>query len=334
MNRLTRTALLVAALALASTLAGTALAATWNMATPYPDATFHTQNDRWLADTIKQATDGQLEIRVHSNGSLVKHAQIKPATQTGQVQMGEVIISLLANDSPIYAADSIPFLATTYEQARALWQAQRPVVDKMLSQQGLKLLYAEPWPAQGLYTKERVDSMDDMQGVKFRAYNAETAKLARAMGGTPTQVEVPALPQAFSTGIVDAMMTSPSTGVNTQAWDYVNYYYPVNAWIPKNMVFVNKRAFESLPEAQQQAVLDAAREAKKRGWQMARDEAKSKTAELKKHGIKVVQASDTLQDEFTEIGKQLTRAWLDSGGDQVKQIVDAYHDNLDSSGGE
>lgn len=312
---------------LSAFLAGGAVAqaaSVWNMATPYPDATFHTKNDRWLAKTIGKETNGKLVIHVHSNGSLVKHPQIKQAVQTGQVQMGEVLISILSNENPVYAADSIPFLATSYAQAHALWKAQRPVVKKLLAQQNLMLLYAEPWPPQGLYSAKPVKNLNDMKGVKFRAYNAETARLAKLMGATPTQVEVPDVPQAFSTGIVQAMITSPSTGVNTQAWDYVHYYYPLNAWIPKNMVFVNKQAFESLPASERKAVLKAAHEAEQRGWKMSEEEAKSKTQTLKQHGIKVIQPSTELKTQLEKIGKTMVKDWLAKAGAQGQKIIKTY----------
>src|SRR5699024_7844057 len=191
------------AASLALGFASAATAANWNMATPYPDASFHTQNDYQFAKDIEKATD--LTITIHSGGSLIKHPQIKRAVQTGQVQMGEVFISILGNENPIYSLDSIPFLATSYEQAHKLWQASRDDVAKLLAKDGIKLLYAVAWPPQGLYVSKKIDNIDDLKGLKFRSYNAATAKLAKLLGMVPTQVEVPEVPQAFSTGIIDAM---------------------------------------------------------------------------------------------------------------------------------
>ncbi|MDA3920267.1 MAG: TRAP transporter substrate-binding protein [Salinisphaera sp.] len=305
--------------------AATASAATtWNMATPYPDANFHTQNDLWFAKHVKEATNGQLIIRVHSNGSLIKHSQIKQAVQTGQVQIGEIFMSILSNQNAVFAADSVPFLATNYAQARKLWQVQEPLVKKLLAEQGAQLLYSVPWPPQGLYTEKPVDSLADLKGIKLRANNTEESKLARLIGATSTQVEVPDVPQAFSTGIVQAMITSPSTGVNTQAWDYVKHFYTINAWIPKNMVFVNKQALAALPESQRKAVLKWAKKAQARGWKVSQKVAKSKIVTLKQHGIDVEKPSDKLMSGFRNVGKQLTQDWLNRAGQQGQDIVAAY----------
>ena len=207
----------------------TALAETWNMATPYPDSTFHTENIKQFAEEISQATKGDLKITVHSNASLFKHPQIKRAVQTGQVQAGEVFMSLLGNEDAVFAADSTPFLATNYDQAKKLWEAARPHVEERLTGEKLILLYAVPWPPQGLYTSKPVDAVSDLKGRKFRAYNNTTSRLAVLTGMVPTQVEVPEIPQAFATGIVDAMITSPTTGVDSKAWDFVNYFYDIRA---------------------------------------------------------------------------------------------------------
>lgn len=313
---------------MATAYAGTVPATTWEMATPYPDPTFHTQNDYQFAKDIEKATDGKLKITIHSGGSLIKHPQIQRAVRTGQVQAGEVLISILGNQNPIYSIDSVPFLATSYEQAQALWEASRPAVEKLMQKAGLKLLYVVPWPPQGLYTNREVDSVADLKGLKFRAYNTETSRLAKLTGMVPTQVEVPEVPQAFATGIVDAMLTSPTTGVNTQAWDYVKRFYNTQAWLPKNMVFVNQSAFDALDPAVQKAVLKAAKAAQERGWQMSKHEATAMTKELAAHGMKVIQPSPELERGLKKVGEQLTKRWKKEAGETGAKIIDAYREKI------
>ncbi len=309
---------------LAALLATPAVAATWNMATPYPDATFHTKNIQQFAEEVKTATDGGLAITVHSGGSLIKHPQIKRAVQTGQVQAGEVFISLLGNEDPVYAVDSIPFLATSYEEARRLWDAARPAIEKLLAESRLVLLYAVPWPPQGLYTSKDIQSVDDLAGLKFRAYNSTTSRLAELTGMVPTQVEVPEIPQAFATGIVDAMITSPSTGVNSKAWDFVDRFYDLQAWIPKNMVVVNRRMFDALDEGARQALLDAAAAAEARGWEMSEAEASEMKAKLAENGVQVIEPAEALRSGLTAIGEQMTGEWLESAGEVGQGIVATY----------
>ncbi|WP_289041099.1 TRAP transporter substrate-binding protein [uncultured Aliiroseovarius sp.] len=308
-------------------LAGLAVqvqAETWDMPTPYPDATFHTVNINEFAKDVSAATDGNLEIKVHSAGSLFKHPEISKAVRSGQVPIGEFFLSLLANDNAVFGADSMPFLATNYEDAERLWAAQKNVIDGLLDEQGLMALYAVAWPPQGLYTTKEIASVDDLAGLKFRTYNATLEEFANLSGAAPTQVEVPDIPQAFSTGRVEAMITSPSTGVNSKAWDFLSHYTNIQAWLPKNIVVVNKRSFRRLDDATQTAVLDAAAAAEARGWDMSRAETETQTAVLAENGITVVEPSDELMTGLREIGAQMLESWKTDAGETGEALLNAY----------
>ncbi len=313
-------ALFAAALALATPAA----ADTWDMPTPYGDATFHTQNIRQFADDVAKATDGALEIKVHSAGSLFPHAEIKNAVRSQQVPIGEFFLSRLSNEDPAFGVDSLPFLATSYDDAARLWAAQKPVVTALLEKQGLMPLFSVPWPAQGLYTKNKVNSVKDLSGLRFRAYNATLEEFARLAGASPVQVEAPDIPQAFTTGQVEAMITSPSTGANSKAWDFVSHYTPINAWIPKNIVVVNKRAFDRLDPAVQQAVLKAAAEAEKRGWEMSKAEAEAKTKIMAENGMNIDQPSPELMAGLKEIGDKMLDGWKAKASPEALSILEAY----------
>lgn len=312
------------AAALGGLVSGGASAQNWDMPTPYPDATFHTANIAQFAKEVEQATGGKLKITVHSAGSLFKHPEIKNAVRSGQVPIGEVFMSLLTNENPAFGLDSVPFLAVSYDDARKLWEAQKPTIDALLDKQGLQALYAVAWPPQGLYSKREINTLADMKGLKFRSYNAVLERFATLAGAAPTQVEVPDLPQAFSTGRVEAMITSPSTGVTSKAWDYVQHYYDIQAWVPKNIVVVNKRAFRGLDAATQKAVLAAAATAEKRGWEMSVDETTKMTQALKDNGITVHQPSKELMIDLQKIGSTLLNEWRKTSGAEGEKILDAY----------
>ncbi|MXN63498.1 C4-dicarboxylate ABC transporter substrate-binding protein [Stappia sp. GBMRC 2046] len=323
----TRRTLMAGAAAVAFA-AGTATAAfaetKWDMPTPYGDNNFHTMNIAEFAGDVGEATGGSLTIQVHSAGSLFKHPEIKNAVRKGLAPIGEVLISRLSNEDPIFGLDSVPFLATSYDDAKKLYDASRPLLEKKLEEQGLQLLFAVPWPPQGIYAKKEVTSLDDLKGVKFRAYNAATEQIAQLAGAVPTQVEVPDIPTAFSTGRVDAMITSPSTGANTKAWDFLSHYHDTQAWLPKNMVIVNKAAFDALSDDEKKAVLDAAAEAETRGWEASKTETADKTKVLSDNGITVVAPSDALMGGFAEIGATMVEEWKASAGDEGAAVIDAY----------
>ncbi len=309
-------------LALASSLA---LAQTrWDMPTPYPDGNFHTRNVRQFAEDVAKATGGKLQIQVHSNGALIKHPEIKRAVQTGQVPIGELLISVLANESPLFAFDSNPFLANSYAKQAKMWLVARPYLEKRLDSQGIKLLYSVPWPPQGVYAKKEINSAADLKGAKFRTYSPTTARLAELMGAIPTTVQVPDIPQAFKTGLVDSMITSGATGVDTQAWDYLSHYYDTQAFLPQNMVVVNKDAWSKLSDAEQKAVLDAAKSAEARGWKTSEAENEGYVRTMASHGIKIMKPSAKLTAEFETIGKQMADEWAKKAGAEGEAILKAF----------
>jgi len=306
-------------------LVGTSYAETkWDMPTPYGDGVHHTKNVRQFADELNKQTNGELKILVHSGASLIKHPEIHRAVRTGQVPIGEMFMGLLGNDNPIFKADNIPFLASDFTSAKRLWDASRPSIEKALEKEGLKLLYAVPWPPQGFYTKKPILSAADLAGLKMRAYSPTTSRLAILLKATPTTVQTPEIPQAFSTGIIDAMVTSPSTGVSSQSWDYVTDYTDTQAWIPKNMVIVNMRAFKRLDQEIQQAVMKAAASAETRGWEMAQAETATKTATLAENGIKVAKPSSQLKTDLMAIGKTMGDEWAKEAGALGMEILTAY----------
>ncbi|MGR7919570.1 TRAP transporter substrate-binding protein [Zobellella denitrificans] len=313
-------------LATAATLLATgAQAATeWDMPTPYGDRTFHTVNIRDFAEDVAERTKGELKITVHSNGSLIGHAEIKNSVRRGIVPMGELIMSRLANENPIYDVDSVPYLAASYDEAWALWQASREVIAEELAKQRLRLLFAVPWPPQGLYTQKEITAVDDLRNLKMRAYNTASERLARLSNAVPTQVEVPDIPTAFSTGRVEAMITSPATGADTKAWDYLKHFNHTQLWLPKNMVIVNERSFAALDEATQQAVLEAAAAAERRGWVWSKQETEQALATLRENGIVVSEPSDELKQGLQQIGQTMTEEWAKLAGPQGQRILEQY----------
>lgn len=315
--------MLIAAASMA--LATSASAQNWDMPTPYGDSTFHTQNISQFADDVRAATDGSLDITIHSAGSLFPHPEIKSAVRNRSVPIGEFLLSQLSNEDLAFGIDSQPFVATSYEDAAKLWEAQKPVISELLAEQGLMPLFSVPWPAQGLYTNGEIATVEDLNGLRFRAYNAALEQFAALAGAAPVQIEASDIPQAFSTGQVAAMITSPSTGVNSTAWDFVTHYAPINAWVPKNIVVVNQRMFDGLDEATRTAVLEAAAAAETRGWEMSATEAETMTAALANNGITVYEPSAELVSGLQAIGATMLEEWNATASDSAKAILEAYN---------
>lgn len=315
---------IASAVALGLAANAAAAAEKWDMPLAYAASNYHSENATQFAEEVTKASGGELEIVAHPGGSLYGGGEIYRAVRTGQAPIGERLISALGNEDPLFEIDALPFLATSFDDAWALYEASKPQLEKTLDEAGLKLLYTVPWPPQGLYNKAPVNEAADMQGVKFRAYNAATSRLAELMGAVPTKIEAAELSQAFATGVADSMISSGSTGYDRKIWEHVKYWYDVQAWLPKNMVVVNKAAWDGLDENLQNVVLDAAAAAEERGWAKARELSDWYKEKLAENGMVVEAPSDKLKADFEEIGQTMTNEWLERAGDSGKAVIDAY----------
>jgi TRAP-type C4-dicarboxylate transport system substrate-binding protein len=296
----------------------------WDMPTPYAATNFHTENVAQFAADVEKYTGGKLRIQVHPNASLFKAPEIKRAVQGGQAQIGEILLSGYSNEDPLFGLDSVPFLATSYQDSKKLWDASRKAVEERFAKQGMMVLYSVPWPPQGIYSSKPLNSISDMKGLKMRAYNPYTSRIAELAGAQPVTIQAAELAQAFATGAVNANITSGATGYDTKAWEVVKNYYDTQAWIPKNLVFVNKKAFDALDKASQDAVLKAAREAEARGWKISQEKTKWYLEQLTKNGMNVQAPSQQLMTDFRKIGQTMTEEWLKNAGADGKAIVDTY----------
>jgi len=244
--------------------------------------------------------------------------------QGNQAQAGEFLLVNFANEWPGYGIDGLPFLADSYAAAAKLYAAQKPALEKKLDSQGMKLLYTVPWPPQGIFTKQPIKSVAELKGVKWRAYSPATARIAELIGAQPVTVQQAELSQAMATGVVEAYMSSGSTGYDTKTYEYIKYFVDVQAWLPKNAVVVNKKAFAALSADEQAAVTTAAAEAEKRGWALSETKNKEYLELLKKNGMEIVTPTPELKAELKKVGDTMLQEWLKAAGDDGQAMVDAY----------
>lgn len=315
---------------LLSTLAAAAIAlpaqaaTKWDLPTAYPASNLHTENLQQFVKDVKEQSGGELDIQLHINASLFKAPEIKRAVQSNQAQAGEILLTNYANEDPIYALDGLPFLATGYDAAWKLYQAQKPVLSKKLESQGMMLLFTVAWPPQGIYANNEINTVGDLKGLKWRAYSPVTARIAELVGAQPVTIQQAELAQAMATGVVNAFMTSGSTGWDTKVYEYMKRFYDTQAWLPKNAILVNKKAFDALDQKSKDALLKAAEAAEKRGWELSREKTQWYLDNLSKNGMEIVKPSPELMNGLDKVGQTMLSEWLDKAGADGKQVIDGY----------
>ena len=312
------------AVALALIAANSMAQTKWDLASAYPPGNFHTQNLTQFAADVDKATAGKLKITIHSNASLFKAPEIKRAVQTGGAQMGEILLVNYQNEWPIFGVDGVPFLADSYDSSAKLYAAQRPVMDKKLAEQGMMSLYSVPWPPQGIYSKKPIASAADLKGSKWRAYSPATARIAELVGAQPVTVQAAELSQAMATGVVESYMSSGTTGVDTKTYEHIKNWYDTQAWLPKNTVLINKKAFDALDKPTQDAILKAGAEAEKRGLELSKKTNTESLETLKKNGMMIHKPSAQLTADMKKVGDTMLAEWIKSAGAEGQGIVDTF----------
>jgi TRAP-type transport system periplasmic protein len=296
----------------------------WDLPAAYAATSFHTENLVQFAADVDKATAGKLKITVHANASLFKANEIKRAVQGGQAQLGEVLLVNFENENPIYGADGLPFLAASYAESRKLATAQKPVLDRLLGAQGMMLLYTVPWPPQGIYVKKEIASVADMRGLKWRAYSPATAKIAELIGAQPVTIQAAELSQALATGVVESYMSSGATGYDSKTYESIKYFYDTQAWLPKNALILNKKAFEALDKPTQDAVLKAAADAEVRGWKVSEEKNEWYKKALTEKGMRIMTPPPKLATDMRQVGAVMLADWQKRAGPDGQAVVDAF----------
>ncbi len=321
-----RSVALAAAIGLATALSALPAAAQtkWDLPSAYPANNFHTENLQQFANDVEKGSGGKLRIQLHPNASLFKAPEIKRAVQGNQAQAGEILLVNYENEDPLYGLDGIPFLATSYADSFKLYKASKKALGDKLGKQGMMLLYTVPWPPQGIYTKRTLASVADMKGLKWRAYSPATAKIAELVGAQPMTVQAAEVSQALATGVIDSYMSSGATGYDSKTYEHIKNWYDTQAWLPKNAIIVNRKAFDSLDKATQAAVLKAAADAETRGWKLSQEKNAWYVDQLKAKGMNIVAPSDQLTADLRKVGNFMLAEWQRKSGDEGKKVIDAY----------
>ncbi|MEO0990121.1 MAG: TRAP transporter substrate-binding protein [Pseudomonadota bacterium] len=314
-----------AALATTALVALPATAEKWDMPMAYSGSNFHSVTGAEFAKCVTTGTGGDIEITTHPSGSLFAGADIKRAIQTGQVPIGERLLSGHQNESAIFGWDSVPFLVSSFDEHEKLYEVAKPHVEELLTEQNLTLLYSVPWPPQGLYFRQEVNSVADMEGIKFRSYNNATARLAELTGMLPVQIEAAEISQAFATGVADSMVSSGATGYDRKVWESLTHFYSVDAWLPRNYIMINTGVWDDVSDANKNVITACAELAEYAGTWRAKEYTGFTLAGLAAGGMNVQPAGDQLMSDLKEVGATMTTEWLEAAGEVGQSIVDAYN---------
>jgi TRAP-type C4-dicarboxylate transport system substrate-binding protein len=296
----------------------------WQAATPWVDGNSHTRNLRQFLAEARLAGGEMLEVRLHSGGALLKSVEMLHGLQTGQVQLGELLLAAEAALDPILELDALPMVARSLDEARRLTAMTRPLIEQRLRREGITLLYMAPWPPPGLFSGFVVDSLEDLRGTRMRTMTPVAARLASLAGAISARIEPDEAPLSFAEPLATTMFASASIGVDVEAWKFARFYTPLDISFPKDAVCAQSRAWEALPAQQRRAALQAAAAAEERAWALASSERPVAQRVLADHGIMVRAPSPGLLAELEQLGQTMLAEWRARAGEAGARVLGEF----------
>ena len=297
----------------------------WDLPMAYSGSNFHSVTGAEFAKCVTTGTGGDIEVTTHPSGSLFAGGDIKRAVQTGQVPLGERLLSGHQNESAIFGWDSVPFLVSSFDEHDKLYAAAKPHLNELLAEQNMTMLYSVPWPPQGLYFNKEVNSAADMEGLKFRSYNNATARMAELTKMLPVSIEAAEISQAFATGVAESMVSSGATGYDRKVWESLSHFYSVDAWLPRNYMLINNDVWDGVSEQNKNVINACASMAEYAGTWRAKEYTGFTLAGLAAGGMSAQPAGDQLMGDLRKVGEIMAAEWLEAAGETGAAILDAYN---------
>ena len=221
----------------------------WRFFTYFPPNDKPAQLNRAFAEDIGKATGGKLKITVFAAGELpYKAPDVVKAVATNQVQMGDVAVGFASGDVPELNVLGLPFLCTSYQQFdKVLPEIKGAAEDVLKNKFSVNVAVHWSMPPQNLWLGKPVTRLDELKGMKVRAWNPEQVEMMRALGGTAVSITSAEVIPALERKVIDGAITSALSANDWRAYEIVKAGYMVNMTMGHQIMMVNSAELQKLP---------------------------------------------------------------------------------------
>lgn len=284
----------------------------WDMPVSWPDNNFHTRNAVKFADTVRERTDGRVDITVHSGGALgLKGPESLRAVRDGIVPIAEMNLSQQSGDMPLLSLETMPFLVRTPAELKTLYSISRGTIETALENANQKLIYVVPWPSQMIFTQKPIAKLDDLKGLRIRTTDRNNSDMMQRFGMSPLAMPYSDLIPALATGNVQAVQTSAPTAVDFKFWEFMKNGLHTNHTWSSNMVTVNLDSWNKLSAADQKLILDIGKELEPSFWQASLDADTEAQKTVKSHGVTITEPTPELLAQMETATRSLWDAFIE-----------------------
>ena len=329
---MTRRATVLALLLLLLSAAGAqAQVVRWTMADEYPATSIQGEADARFAREVSERSGTRIQItnQYDASGGF-KSKDMVDAVAKGAVQVGNAYMGALGGIDPVFLLPSLPFLATTPEQAQVLATIARPAYEAILAKHNQKLLFLSPWPAAGLWAGKPITSVQALSGLRVRTADASGVAAFRAAGATPVQVSfADAIPQ-LKAGQLDAVLSSGDGGAGQLLMETLKHFTQIDYAITLSVVTLNLNAWNALDEDLQQAVFAAATITEARQWEVLKTRVAANYTAMRAAGVTITtELTPEYREALRKAGQGVVSDWARAMGPAGAAILDTYRARLD-----
>jgi TRAP-type transport system periplasmic protein len=197
-----------------------------------------------LTEQIDKETSGELKMQLHLSGTLqINPADITQAVGENIVQIGDDLFN--SGNVPIAGIPRLPMLIQSYDDFAKAAAVLQPYIEKGFAAKGSTVLAAYSYPLQVVWGRKKLESLQDIKGLKLRVAQPEQGEFVRRFGGTSITMSAPEVPSALDRGVVDGIFTA---GVGAVLWkDLLKYGYLLVVNVNNSYIIANTEAFSKLP---------------------------------------------------------------------------------------
>ncbi len=298
----------------------------WDLTNEYAFNSFIGVGNQQFADDLKKRSGGEVIVAPHFGGALgFKSKDVLDVVGRGAVPLGDAAVGFWIGIDPIFQLSLLPFLVADTKEAFELYQIGKPYYSKVLLKNNQYLLYAVPWPPNGIWSKRPLTSANALNGLKIRTLDPASTNVFKTLNAIPQQLAWADVVPMLATGGIEAVLTSADGGSSAKFWDHVSHFSAINFAWALSMLTVNKDAFDKLSDKNKKAVRDVAGEVEARRWAALDEIVQMRYVEMRTKNVTVVPAIPAeMRARMIKASETSVQDWVATMGPDGKAIIEKF----------
>jgi len=296
---------------------------TLDLINEYPATAVSSEADAFFADAVKRRSDGRIVVRPipDAKSGLRSRDQLK-AVSEGKFAMANSVGGTLGDEDPAFLLSSLPFVTPTVADARALYEAAKPLYDRLFAERKQKLLYVVPWPPSGVWSVAPLRDAAALKSLKIRTYDKTGTEVMAKVASAAAIVSFSELNAKLEAGDINAVLSSGDGGAGRQMWKYLKNFSDVGYALPLSFASISLAAWANLDDAGRAALEGAARETAERQWSMLTSRLAENFARMRQNGVVIDERPPAEVMSALHTAADATIAdWLGRVGPEAQRVL-------------